>query len=82
MSAPQFNNILITLTELKQDNTLPKNMQVRLTNAIKIISEGKDEFSIKKSKIISELEEMNEDVNIQPYVRNQIFTVFSLLEGI
>ncbi len=82
MSQDQFNTVLVALTELQQDTTLPKNVQIKLLNAIRILSENKDESSIKKNRVLSEIEELNEDINMQPYVRNQLFTVVSLLEGI
>ena len=77
------NNALIevidALNELKDDNTVPKNVKARLENMIIVLQE-KTEASIRVSRVMHEIEEIAEDANMQPFTRTQIFNVVSLLE--
>ena len=77
------NNALIevidALNELKDDNTVPKNVKARLENMIVVLQE-KTEASIRVSRVMHEIEEIAEDANMQPFTRTQIFNVVSLLE--
>ncbi|MBN4049250.1 UPF0147 family protein, partial [archaeon AH-315-M20] len=60
------------LNGLKEDNTVPKNVRMKVENSIKILNDD-TEMEIKVSKVLSELEEMADDVNLQPYTRTQIW---------
>ena len=74
-----INEVLMALSELEQDNTVPKNVKERIANTIKALQEDCEE-SIKVNKALHELEEIAEDTNMQPYTRTQIWNVVSLLE--
>jgi len=71
--------VIEALNELKEDNTVPKNIKAKLDNMIGMLKEDTDD-SIKVSRVIHEIEEITEDANMQPYTRTQIFNVVSLLE--
>lgn len=74
-----FLPIVEALSELKDDNTVPKNIKAKVDLMISYLQE-KCEASIKVSRVMHEIEEITEDANIQPYTRTQIFNVVSLLE--
>jgi hypothetical protein len=76
---PTLIKIIQALEELEQDNTVPRNVKMKVANTIKLLRE-ESEKSIKISKAMHELEELSEDVNVQPYTRSQIFNIVSLLE--
>jgi len=69
------------LGELKGDITVPKNVRLKIEKVLEVLN-GNIDMSIKVSKILNELEEVADDVNLQPYTRTQIWNVISVLEKI
>lgn len=67
------------LTELIEDITVPKNVRKKVEEVTKIL-QSVHENPIRISKALSELEEVSNDTNMQPYTRMQILTVISILE--
>ncbi|HIG96001.1 TPA: hypothetical protein HA249_03890 [Candidatus Woesearchaeota archaeon] len=78
----QFEEILMALTELQEDNTIPKNVKTRLTEVTTILSSKSDGASIKINKALDHLGEISDDVNLQAYTRTQIWNIVSMLETI
>jgi uncharacterized protein (UPF0147 family) len=78
----ELNGIVEALEEIKEDNTVPKNIRIKIQNIIEILKDKDTELSIKISKAQQELDEVAEDSNIQNYTRTQIWNVASLLEMI
>jgi len=74
-------NIGATLSELKDDVTVPKNVRLRVEKVIRVLND-KTENDIKVSKALNELEEIADDVNLQSYTRTQVWNVISALEKI
>lgn len=81
MPQNQINDIVDFLNELLEDNTVPKNLKAKI-EMIRSILESKDDISIKVDRAVLELEEIQNDSNLQPYLRTQIWNVVSMLEGI
>lgn len=79
MADHNSGNVLVILSELKDDSTVPKNVKLKINSILKILNE-KTEKHIKTSKILNELEEIADDINLQPYVRTQIWDAISSLE--
>lgn len=77
----QLKSIISTLEELCEDNTVPRNIKSKFQ---KIITSLKDpeNTSIKVNKALHEFDEINEDANIQPYIRTQIWNISSMLEKV
>ena len=71
--------VIDALNELKEDNTVPKNVKAKLENMIVVLNE-KTETSIRVSRVMHEIEEIADDANMQSFTRTQIFNVVSLLE--
>lgn len=57
----------------------PKNLQEKIKNTIKLL-EDDSEFSIKKNRVLNELEELSENNSLESYERTQLLNVVSLLE--
>ncbi|MEK6950025.1 MAG: UPF0147 family protein [Nanoarchaeota archaeon] len=74
----QINTIEPVLSELKGDIRVPKNVRMKVERVLKILRE-KSEMPIKASKALNELEEIAEDVNLEPYTRTQIWGIISIL---
>jgi uncharacterized protein (UPF0147 family) len=56
-------------------------VRLKIQNIIKNLSED-TEITIKISKALNDLDEIADDVNLQPYTRTQIWNVVSVLEKI
>ncbi|GIU69696.1 MAG: hypothetical protein KatS3mg002_0932 [Candidatus Woesearchaeota archaeon] len=71
---------VIKFTEtLKEDDSVPKNIKLKLESIISILNEN-TEVSLKVGKCLHILDEISEDLNIQPFVRTQIWNISSMLE--
>ncbi len=69
------------LAELKDDATVPKNVRLKIEKVIEVLKSNM-EISIKVSKVLNELEEIADDVNLQSYTRTQVWDIISTLEKI
>lgn len=81
MEDERIQSILEVLGELEQDNTVPRNIKNKIGEVIKILKQD-EELSIRINKALSELDEVSDDSNMQPYTRTQIWNVVSALEMI
>lgn len=82
MNAQRYEGVISTLLEIKEDLSMPRNVQQRIENTIKILSDPSLESSTKKSKAISELEYIGEEEMLQTDTRTQLFNIMGMLEGI
>lgn len=69
------------LAELKDDATVPKNVRLKIEKVMEMLNEKK-EMQIKVSKVLNELEEIADDVNLQSYTRTQVWNIISTLEKV
>ena len=79
MEHKKIGNIEEVLTQVKEDNTVPKNVRLKIEGLLKVLNEN-IEMQIKISKVLNELEEIVDDVNLESYTRTQIWSVISELE--
>lgn len=79
MADVKFKNVIDLLSEISEDTTTPKNVKGKMLQIIAILREDVDD-SIKKNKVLHELDEIVNDNNMQQYIRTQIWNVVSLLE--
>jgi len=77
----QLAGIMESLSEVQEDSTVPRNVRTKIDTMIKTLQE-KTEISIKVNKVMGELGEISNDVNLQSYTRTQIWNVMSILEKI
>jgi uncharacterized protein (UPF0147 family) len=82
MSSKRFESVVSALVELNEDSSVPKNVQDKIIKSIKILSDEKIALPIQKSKVLAELEELGDDVNLQTDIRTQLFNVVGMLEGV
>ncbi|MBI3051285.1 UPF0147 family protein [Candidatus Woesearchaeota archaeon] len=73
------NEIITALSELEQDNTVPRNIKDRVQRTITALN-GNGEMSMKIDKALQELDEVADDINLQAYTRTQIWNIVSMLE--
>ena len=77
----QMEDIITVLSELLEDNTVPKNIKQKIESIIRLLRE-ESEMSLKQSKALNLLDEISDDNNIQPYTRTQIWNISSMLESL
>ena len=71
--------VLASLEELQNDNTIPKNVKLKIDGIISTLNENQ-EVSIKVNKALDEFDEIVSDTNLEPHTRTQIWGVVSALE--
>lgn len=81
MIKQDLSNILNYLTELLNDQTVPKNIKIKIEGIIKALEEN-CEVSLKVNRALNDLDEITNDVNIQSYTRTQLWNIASLLEKV
>ena len=70
-----------TLSQIEQDESVPKNVRLKLQSAMTALQESGKDDKIKANKALQALDEVSDDPNIPPYLRPQIWNVCSMLEG-
>ena len=71
--------VITGLSEIKEDVTVPRNVRTKIESVLNTLKED-IELSIRINKTLSELDEISNDVNLQPYTRTQVWNAISLLE--
>lgn len=79
MAEIKVKDVLIILGEFGSDSTVPRNVKEKIEKTIAILNE-KGEISIKVNRALHELEEVADDINLQPYTRTRLLGVVSVLE--
>lgn len=74
-------DIVDQINELKEDNMLPKSLNLKLDRIIAIL-EKDEHISIKIDKALNELDELTNDANLPSYTRTQLWNIVSLLESL
>ena len=77
-----FTNVVSALNDLREDMGVPRNLKIRVNDMIVELSNGGSDNSMLVNKLLSELEELSNDINLQPFVRTQIFNISSMLEAL
>lgn len=78
----QILGIIETLTQIGEDQSVPKNIRARIKNAIEVLNQEDASIEIKKDKALQELDDLDDDPNIPTYTRTQIWNVVGLLESL
>lgn len=69
------------LSTLMTDSNVPKNVKMRISDMMNELSSNSD-VPVAVHKLLDELEEISSDINLQPFVRTQIWNIASMLESI
>lgn len=80
MVEAEVQDIIDALSEVSDDNTVPKNVKAKIESAIKILGDESAELSVRVNKALNEFEEIADDANMQTYTRTQVWNIVSLLE--
>ena len=78
---PQLDPALTALSEIGEDLTIPKNVRGKVIGIIELLNH-ESEVPIRINRALDQLEDIANDVNIQPYTRTQVWNVISILENL
>jgi uncharacterized protein len=78
----EITSVVEALEELVSDNTVPQNVRAKLTQIVKILQTDSSDVAIRINKVLDELEEISNDVNLPSYTRTQLWNVSCMLEMI
>ena len=70
------------IQELESEGNMPKNVRAKfkiILNDLKTTSE--EEFSMLVNKLLSDLDDISSDANLDQFTRQQIWSISSMLEG-
>jgi uncharacterized protein (UPF0147 family) len=82
MDNENLNSIVKALQDLLEDEAVQKNVVKKIESTINILLKNEEELNIRVHKALNELDELADDVNMQPYTRTQIWNIVSALEAI
>lgn len=74
--------VIVSISELQEDNTVPKNVKEKVNSVIEILKDEKAELSMRVDKALQILDGIGEDSNLQSYTRTQLWNVVSMLEKV
>jgi len=78
-----LQEVISILKELQEDSTVSKNIKIKVAEMQKELEScKKDNLSLKINKILCDLEEISNDVNLPMFVRTQIWHLTSKLETV
>jgi uncharacterized protein (UPF0147 family) len=75
----KLEGVIEALVMLKNDQGVPKNIKARINSLLDELNTT-DDSSMMVNKLLSELDDISGDINLQPFVRTQIFNISSMLE--
>ena len=77
-----FEEIMEGLVAIESDTSIPKNVRIKIKNAIIILTDEQEvNIGIKIDRSLQELGDVAEDPNIPQHARMQIWSVVSRLES-
>jgi len=79
ISTASFSQIIEALNDLKNDQGIPKNLKNKILEMLEDLKATEDN-SMVVNKLLSELEDISSDINLQPFVRTQLYNISSMLE--
>lgn len=82
MSGQELDEILELITQLQQDEYVPRNVKLRLTNTCTLLKCQEKAISLRIDQSLQELDEISEDTNIPGDTRTQLWNIVSKLEDI
>ncbi|HIH15135.1 MAG TPA: hypothetical protein HA360_04485 [Nanoarchaeota archaeon] len=75
-----MEELIEELRAIIEDDTIPKNVKLKIESAIAALSEESIEESLRANKALQELDDLSDDPNIPSYIRPQLWNILSQLE--
>ena len=79
----EVKDVVEMVDEIMEETGLPKNIRNKLEEiASELKACEKENLKLKADKCIHDLDDVSSDVNLQPFVRTQLWSVVSMLESL
>lgn len=82
MSEEQILQLIAALEQIEQDGSVPKNVRLKIKNAMGMLMDNELELKLKANKAMQELDDISNELNVPSYIMPQIWNVVSLLENL
>lgn len=76
-----MEELIEELLMIIEDETIPKNVRLKIESAIAALQEKAVEESLRANKALQELDDLSDDPNIPSYIRPQLWNIVSQLEA-
>lgn len=76
-----MEELIEELLTIIEDDTIPKNVKLKIVSAIAALQEENVEESLRANKALQELDDLSNDPNIPSYIRPQLWNIVSQLEA-
>ena len=77
------SDVVEIINGIVEDPTLPKNIKAKLEEITSELKEAQsNDLKLRADKCIHQLDDISSDVNLQPFVRTQIWSIVSMLEAL
>ena len=76
-----MGDVVEILSQIEEDFTVPKNIRVKVKNATVILSGQRNTKEMNVSKVLEELDDISEDINLPTYTSLDILRAVSMLES-
>lgn len=79
----EIKEVIEYMSELEDDPNVPKNIKTKFSEIISQLNSATDEnLSLTINKLLSDLDDISADANLDQFTRQQIWSISSMLEGI
>lgn len=79
----QVTEAIEYISELEGDSNVPRNIKLKLAEIVKHLkSSDEKNLSLIINKLLSDLDDISSDANLDQFTRQQIWSISSMLEGI
>ena len=79
----KVNDVIEITEDILEDSAIPRNIKLKLEEIVGVLKKSTDDnLKLTVDKCVHELENISNDVNIQAFVRTQIWSLISMLESI
>lgn len=80
---PDVQEAIEYMIELSEDSNVPKSVKTKITAIIVELKKTDiSNLSLTLNKLLSDLDDMSNDANLDSFTRQQLWSITSMLEGI
>ncbi len=79
----ELQELIEFIKELQEESNMPKNVRAKFQTIVtELKATNDDTLSLTVNKLLSDLDEISSDANLDQFTRQQIWSISSMLEGI
>jgi uncharacterized protein (UPF0147 family) len=79
-SSEEIQKVILTLSEIKEDDSVPKNIRIRIDTIINCLNKEEKEACLNIDEALQSLDDISNDSNLPVYTRVEILNIMSSLE--